>query len=191
MALEDLTGSRTIDSLVTTNPNGATDSRRFGFAHLQGIKNVIKNTFPNIDGAVTLTPTQFNAAIQLVSGTAMMFSGPSVPTGWTQDTSVPDYMLRIVNTAGGGTGGTSDFFTDLSNTTVAGHSLTVAEMPAHSHAYSRYLSLVNGVVSGAGSNTVLDGTSAISTNGKGNGASHDHTIDFTPLYRDMVLATKD
>lgn len=59
MALENLTGSRTIDSLVRTNPVGA-DGKSFGDDHLRGIKNVILNTFANISGTVTPTDAELN-----------------------------------------------------------------------------------------------------------------------------------
>ena len=60
MALEDLTGTKYIDDLVATNP-AAGDNVSEGDDHIRGIKNVLKTTFPNIDGAVTPTKTtRFN-----------------------------------------------------------------------------------------------------------------------------------
>lgn len=53
MALEDLTGgSKFIDSLNASNPAGS-DSKSTADDHLRGIKNTIKNTFPNIAGTVS------------------------------------------------------------------------------------------------------------------------------------------
>lgn len=49
-----------IDDLVATNPVASTDSRREGDDHLRLIKSVLKNTFPNLDGAVTPTPAELN-----------------------------------------------------------------------------------------------------------------------------------
>ena len=60
MALEDLTGTKYIDDLVATNP-AAGDNVSEGDDHIRGIKNVLKTTFPNIDGAVTATDTELNA----------------------------------------------------------------------------------------------------------------------------------
>ena len=48
-----------IDSLNTSNP-GATDSVAQGDDHLRLIKSTIKNTFPNITGAMTATHTELN-----------------------------------------------------------------------------------------------------------------------------------
>ena len=50
MALEDLTGSgKFITSLVPANPS-SNDDRREGDDHIRGIKNVLRNTFPGLDG---------------------------------------------------------------------------------------------------------------------------------------------
>jgi len=48
-----------IDSLNTSNP-GATDSVAQGDDHLRLIKSTVKNTFPNITGAMTATHTELN-----------------------------------------------------------------------------------------------------------------------------------
>ena len=59
MALEDLTGTKYLDDLVATNP-AAGDDVSEGDDHIRGIKNVLKTTFPSIDGAVTPTDTELN-----------------------------------------------------------------------------------------------------------------------------------
>jgi len=59
LALEDLTGTKYIDSLTSTNP-AAGDSRVDGDDHIRGIKNVLKLSFPGVSGAVTATHTELN-----------------------------------------------------------------------------------------------------------------------------------
>ncbi len=60
MALEDLTGvDKFIDDLVNTNP-AAGDNPREGDDHIRGVKNVLLNTFPNVDAAVTADATELN-----------------------------------------------------------------------------------------------------------------------------------
>ena len=59
MALEDLTGTKYIDSLNAANPV-ASDDVAEGDDHIRGIKNVLKTTFPNLDGAVNATDTELN-----------------------------------------------------------------------------------------------------------------------------------
>ncbi len=70
MALE--TGTY-ISDLVVTNPTGS-DALAFSDDHLRLIKSTVKNTFPNISGAVTKTHTQINTAVDQ-AGTAVQ---PSV-----------------------------------------------------------------------------------------------------------------
>ena len=59
MALEDLTGTKYIDDLNSSNP-AAGDNVSEGDDHIRGIKNVLKLTLPNITGAVTATHTELN-----------------------------------------------------------------------------------------------------------------------------------
>ena len=59
MALEDLTGTKYLDDLVATNP-AAGDNVSEGDDHIRGIKNVLKLSFPGIDGAVNATDTELN-----------------------------------------------------------------------------------------------------------------------------------
>lgn len=78
MPLENLTGSNVfITNLVPSNPAG-TDPVSEGDNHIAGTKNVLLNSFPAINGAVTATPTQLNQ-LAPVSGAA--FTGvPTAPT---------------------------------------------------------------------------------------------------------------
>jgi len=65
MALEDLTGpAKFINALVAGNPL-FNDDKREGDDHIRGIKNVLKNQFPNLTAAVTPTAATLN---QLESG---------------------------------------------------------------------------------------------------------------------------
>lgn len=57
-----------IDGLIATNPL-ATDPSHQGDDHLRLIKSTIKNTFPNINAAMTLTDETLNALPTLAHGT--------------------------------------------------------------------------------------------------------------------------
>ena len=77
MALE--TGTY-INSLNTSNP-AATDALSQADEHLRLIKATVKATFPNVDAAVTATPTELNKSTAIVSdGTNATFN-----TGITAD----------------------------------------------------------------------------------------------------------
>lgn len=55
-----------LDDLVITNPTSA-DKRRFGDDHLRLIKTVLKNSFPNVDGAVNPSVAEFNYLVGVTS----------------------------------------------------------------------------------------------------------------------------
>lgn len=70
------------------------------------------------------------------SGTKMVFYQATAPTGWTQDTSINDRVLRVVSGEGGGTGG-SWIISGLSTESAGSHSHTVNShthsTPDHTH----------------------------------------------------------
>jgi hypothetical protein len=85
MALENLVGAdKFLSALVPTNPVGA-DDKREGDDHIRGLKNTLRNTFPNLNAAVTSTPAELSAvgatADQLAALLAAMqfFQGAWVP----------------------------------------------------------------------------------------------------------------
>jgi len=59
---EDLTGSlKYISDFDETNPPNTGQATSYGDDHIRGIKNAVKNTFPNIDAPVTATEDELNA----------------------------------------------------------------------------------------------------------------------------------
>jgi len=64
MALEDLEGSsKFIDDLDEANPVGTADNVSTLDDHIRGVKNVLKNTFPNITEAITWTAAALNSIL--------------------------------------------------------------------------------------------------------------------------------
>jgi len=209
------------------------DATSQGDDHLRLIKSVLKSQFPGLLGdgfAIPLVVNEYElnyvagatknipAAIAALEagavsaegvlsapvGTRMMFFQATAPTGWIQVTDYNDYMLRVVNTAGGGSGGADspiDATLTHSHTTV-GHALTVAEMPLHSH---RGMSGVGnnyplgGTVaagSGFGGGTPDDGWVTYNTTNTGSGSAHNHgptnnaSPTFKPKYLNTIIARK-
>lgn len=77
MATEDLTGAgKFIDDLVATNPV-ATDSVSDGDEHIRGVKNVLKNTFPNVTAAITATAADLNKTSSTFTGADGSSAGAS------------------------------------------------------------------------------------------------------------------
>ena len=228
MALESGTY---IDSLNAANPV-ATDGLAQADDHLRLIKSTIKATFPSITGAISLSHTQINTldtrltAIENgvhASGTKLMFQQSAAPTGWTKDTSHNDKTLRVVSGTAG-TGGTNAFSSAFSYTpagsvntsvsgTVANHTLSTAQIPAHGHSITGTYTVDNG--SGGGGSfphgsarstpgRPIDNFLSITASNTGGGQAHNHgwsgsassafigtAVNFAPQYVDVIICTKD
>ena len=214
MALEDLTGDKYIDALVSANPVGSSDSIATVDNHMRGIKNVLKKTFPNLTGPVTATASELNGSYKSIpSGTKATFAQAAAPSGWTQDTFPNDKMLRVVSTAGGTTGGAWG----ISGFVLANSILTHAQFPSHSHtvttstdcSHTHTFPIFTAV---AGSsigfrmafNSSATATNVTTQNGShvhtyttsniGNGQAHGHTLTFDgawpPSYLDIIVCIR-
>lgn len=182
MGLESVT---TIGGLVTANPVGATDPKSQGDDHIRMIKNVLKTTFPNLNGVTTVTPAQLNQldtanpAITLPVGTKMLFVQTAAPTGWTKSVANDNAALRIVSGAAG-TGGTADFTTVFASRTPTGDNaataLTTANLPSHTHPFS--ISVNSGGAS-------VDHQHFVSANTGTESVSHVHGI-YGPILGNMA-----
>jgi len=213
MAIESATY---IDDLVATNPL-ATDPRSEGDDHIRLLKAVLQATFPNITEAVNPTPTELNYLVGVTSGiqtqlnvlnsgkasipggTPMLFYQASAPTYWTKVTAHNNKALRVVSGTGGGSGGSQPFTTAFNTQSITGsvgyHSLTVAELPPHSH------HLKTGTSDATGSVWAADGDGPLNalgtdTDTTGSGAGHTHTftgnsINLAVQYIDLIICTRD
>lgn len=145
-----------ISDLVASNPLGS-DNKAQGDDHIRLIKTVIKNTFPNISGPVTLTQDQINALTasgnddfietgQIIpNGIIVAWAGAvaSIPAGWklcdgTNGTpNLADKFIvgAVASTGGlggiGASGGTNSPHTHAM--TVSATTLTESQIPSHSH----------------------------------------------------------
>lgn len=120
------------------------------------------------------------------SGTKMLFQQTSAPTGWTKDTTHNDKALRVVSgtaSSGGATAFTSVFG---SGKTTGSHTLTLAEIPSHTHTFAS-----NQVYDGAGGTGGYQAGSGVSTGAAGGGGGHTHTLSLDLQYVDLIIATKD
>lgn len=128
------------------------------------------------------------------TGSKILFLQSSCPTGWTQDTSMVDLVVRISSTTGGTTGGTDSISNPPTHThATASHVLTTAEIPAHHHTYRDYTT--NSVFSTSGG-TGQDGTTTSNTSDTGGGGGHDHgnvssVVGFSPKYVNLIICTKN
>lgn len=132
------------------------------------------------------------------AGTKMVFYQAAAPTGWTKDATNNDKALRVVSGDGGGSGGTHALSTppSIAHThTTAGHSLSVDEMPSHSHTVPVYSTYGGDATICASNTTSLKGTVTTSSVGSGNSHAHGDTgsttpTAFAPQYIDVIVCTK-
>ncbi len=208
-----------IEDLDTSWPLGGDVVDR-GDDHLRLIKSVLQVQFPGVAGngfAIPITATEVeinfltgltsNAQAQLTAldgritglegvlsaspGTRMAFHQAAAPTGWTQDVTLDNHMLRVVATAGGGNGGTDSPIAAHIHTT-GDISLSIAQMPIHNHE-TDIRNTSQGVGGGSGTGTRQTITATVSTS-QGGGEIHNHGAtgtSFTPKYVDMIIASKD
>ncbi len=141
-------------------------------------------------------PSWASRTAEFASGTAMVFSQSSAPTGWTKQTAVNDAGLRVVSGTVGNVAGTP-FSTVFAQTAVGATTLTTAQMPSHGHGVSDGAQILqNGVGSG------IQGTSGILATGvnpsttfsiaaQGGGGSHTHAVTLNLAYTDVIIANKN
>ena len=164
----------------------------------------LTDAFANVTSAVTLTDTQLNNAVYLVSGTKMVFYEATPPTGWTQVTTHNDKALRVVSGTGGGSGGSTGFTSAFTHThsntvAVAGHTLSVSEIPAHKHSNASWVGGIKaGYVGQLGSAGGEDVDNYFyGTDDTGGGGEHTHSISgsitsatIEPHYVDIIICSK-
>lgn len=130
-------------------------------------------------------------------GTRMSFNQTAAPTGWTKDVTAAlnDSLIRIV-TGVVGSGGATAFTTFNGQTSVGATTLSIAEMPSHTHVQrtaaaaaagaNQHSSGLNDSNTGAGATITLDSTAA-----SGGGGSHTHGITTAIKYNDFIIASKN
>lgn len=155
------------------------------------------------DNAVTAA--KIAPGVTFTSGTLMLFQQTTAPTGWIKQTTHNNKALRVVSgsaSSGGSTTFTSVFTSRTPAGTVANHTLTTAQIPAHSHqvsSFSSYLTDNNTPESGQwvdwGNNPNAIGGALFSFDA-GGGEAHSHgftgtEMDFAVQYVDLIIASKN
>jgi hypothetical protein len=148
----------------------------------------LTGALPAIDGsALTNLP-----ASGMPSGTKVAFFQASAPTGWTQDTTNTDAILRVVSGTGGGTGGTAAVSSPAHSLSAGAHTLSTAEMPSHTHGITVSTDQSTGGIYKRGSTS--NDLSTAYTDSSGGSSSHSHSLSgaiTTPKYVDMIVCSKD
>ena len=135
----------------------------------------------NLDWA---TPSGTPAGV-IPSGGIIMWSGAvsAVPSGWVicdGNNSTPNLTGKFVIHADADSGGTYDVGDNAALGATGAHTLTTAEIPAHTHSY-----LQRGFTKadpGSGSQDFSDEGGSQNTGSAGGGGAHSHTGSLPPYY---------
>lgn len=189
------------------SPANVNDAIRAIMADLADVNDgTIKLVSPSFDAA-TIGSTAIDA---FPSGTKMLFQQTAAPTGWTKDTTHNDKALRITNGTVG-TGGSVAFETAFAShtpagtvtVTVASHTLTISEIPSHSHDIDLFdASAPSGTnLRVSATDDVGDERTGTQTATTGGGAAHGHAgstgsfsgtaINLDVSYVDVIIAAKN
>jgi hypothetical protein len=124
------------------------------------------------------------------SGTRMSFQQTAAPTGWTKDTTaaINDSILRFVTGSVTPSGGSVAFSTWNAQTVTGGTTLTIAQMPAHTHGYPE---TTTSGAAGASSGRPVSNFVTVQTQSTGGSGSHDHPLTQNIKFYDFIIAAKD
>ena len=137
--------------------------------------------------AAALDATNKSAAV-IPSGTRMLFQQSAAPVGWTKVTEHNDKALRVVSGAAG-FGGAIDFSAAFVSGNVGNTTLTIAQIPSHSHLAPVFAR--DGSSARLGDGGAASTFPGVTTGETGGGASHTHTINLAIKYVDIIIATKN
>jgi hypothetical protein len=140
-------------------------------------------------GGPAANPSWAARTAEFDSGTSMLFRQDNAPTGWTKQVTVNDCGLRLtsgtVQTVPG-----NAFSTIFAQTVTGDHTVSVGEMPSHSHGTNAALS--SGIFSDITPGSVQGSSPAAATNtNTGGGGAHNHSINLTLAYVDVINAVKN
>ena len=168
----------------------------------QAFNLALHANFIDASGKVSASGIQTSAIpAAFPSGTIMLFVQTSAPTSWVKSTAHDNKALRVVSGTAGA-GGSVAFTTAFANQAVSGTNgavgattLTIAQIPSHSHTYDISTFRLN---AGANVADAFGGYSSANTGATGGGGSHTHTsgaftgtaINLAVQYVDVIICTK-
>lgn len=121
------------------------------------------------------------------SGTVMLFQQSAAPPGWTKQTAVNDYGLRVTSGAVGVTAGAA-FSTVFAQTAVGNTTLTVTTMPSHNHTVNGAAVTTQAV---AAVGHAFADAAFQSTGSAGGDGAHAHSVNLALAYVDVIIASKN
>ena len=139
-------------------------------------------------GATTMTWATVSTQA-FPSGTKMLFNQTAAPTSWTKDTTNNNNSAIRIVTGTVGTGGSDDFTTTFGTSkTTASHTLTVAQIPPHTHT----IPVSNGATVSSFPTATRNSAFTNTSGSTGGGQGHSHNLsNFDLKFVDVIVATAD
>lgn len=216
MPIEE-TGSYVDDFSTTVSANKPTSNpgkRADGAGELRKLKAILKSTFTNLDGPVTITDTEANylagvtSAVQtqinsrFTTGDLLASYNLAAPTGWHRITTanLDNRMLRIVASSTSNTvGGThSPILMNVVPAHTHSYSGTTSSNGSHTHGPHIWIYVGGGGVTTLGRNTgdqdwhgLVDSSGIHTHTFSGNTATQNGASNWAPRYIDFMLIQKD
>jgi len=200
------TGLTGVVDLTETEFNNLTGTTNNVQAQLEGLGDSITASVAALDADLQAQIDALAASIPdppFASGTKMLFVQETAPVGWTQFVTLDDYMIRVVNSVGGGTGGSDS---PIVNDKVIAHTHTAAANASfagiHNHTVTGSVTTADFLYQiGPGDIEDMKGTPVKSIGNTSEQGAHTHTItvnisstgetSWTPKYINTIIATKD
>lgn len=151
---------------------------------------------PGVDGTVLTThgisndPSWTPKVSEFSSGDTMLFKQDAAPTGWTKQTALNNYGLRVVSGLVSEIAG-SNFSAVFSQSTVGDTIITTGAMPIHHHNIVAYANAASGPGIGTGGVAQPTSLQSIASDSAGGGGAHNHPVNLSLAYVDVIIATKD
>lgn len=131
------------------------------------------------------------------AGTLMLFQQTSAPTGWTKQTTHDNKALRVVSGTAGSGGSvafTTAFATPAVSGSVSATTLSTAQIPSHTHTYTKVEDV--GFYGNIALGSSWLSTGGVATGATGGGGSHTHSLSgatttINVSYVDLIIASKD
>lgn len=179
---------------LTTGNFSITVTTAFGSVALpqsrRGVMFVDGTNGPRIVSIVSSTAVE-----PVPVGSVLVFYQNAAPTGYTIVSSLNDYALKIVSSAGGVTSGSVNYSTLFGRTATDGHTLTTDQIPSHTHSYifaeaPRPSGSTTGTMALMNSTANDPADTGFVISPTGGGESHTHNIDMRVKTASVILATK-
>lgn len=136
------------------------------------------------------SPSWAPRSTEFSSGDTLLFHQTAAPTGWTKQTAINDYGLRVTSGAVGTTAG-NPFSTVFAQTAVGNTTITIATMPSHDHPMPNTFNSTGVSATPAGPGFSGNYTVSPNTLFRGGDQPHNHSVNLALSYTDVIIASKD